>query len=329
MALIKCEECGNMISDKAKKCPKCGAPRLIQQQTQSSMRQFSQQRPVQKPEYYYDEEDDGSQHKKLYIIIGFLTLALLALGGYLVWQKRSDNPEDTMKQKIENLDPVIQNLINNMVTVEGGTFTMGATPEQGYGDNDEHPTHQVTLSSFSIGRYEVSQGEWEIVMGTNPASFAGDNCPVEFVSWYDCKEFINKLNDMTGMKFRMPTEAEWEFAARGGNKSQGYQFSGGNNLNSLAWHAGNSGSRTKAVGLKSPNELGLYDMSGNLWEWCSDWYGIYNASSQTNPIGPASGTAHVLRGGGWNGGAKNCRISNRDGRAPDYSSDRLGLRLAL
>ena len=333
MALIKCSACGSMISDKAERCPKCGAPRMVQPRNQATPPQ--PQRPVlPQPSPVYPQENytESSSSNVLYVIIGVLAAAVLGVGGFLALKsglfEKSDN-KAVSEQKTKTLDPVIQNLINNMVAVDGGTFTMGATPEQGVADNDERPTHQVTLSSFSIGRYEVTQEEWRAVMGTNPASFNGDKCPVEFVSWNDCQAFIAKLNAMTDMQFRMPTEAEWEFAARGGNNSQGYQFAGGNNLNSIGWYSGNSGSRTKEVGMKSPNELGLYDMTGNLWEWCSDWYGSYNGSAQTNPIGPENGTSRVLRGGGWNGGAKNCRISNRDGRLPDYSSDRLGLRLAL
>lgn len=325
MALIKCPSCGNLISDKAEKCPRCGAPRMRQPQPP-----VQPQQPIQPETPIYQKRNESS--KVLYVLVGVLAAAVLGLGGFLAWKSGlfggTDNKAIAEQEK-KTLDPVILNLINNMVTVEGGTFTMGATPEQGVCDNDEYPSHQVTLSSFSIGKYEVTQEEWRAVMGTNPASFQGDKCPVEFVSWNDCLEFIEKLNSLTEMKFRMPTEAEWEFAARGGNISRGYQFAGSNILNSVGWHSGNSGSRTKEVGQKSPNELGLYDMTGNLWEWCSDWYGSYSGNSQTDPTGPVNGTSRVLRGGGWNGGAKNCRISNRDGRLPDYSSDRLGLRLVI
>ena len=237
-----------------------------------------------------------------------------------------NNPPEVVK---EVNDPIIANLVKNMVKVEGGTFTMGDISGS-YVENNEYPLHQVKLSSYHIGRYEVTQEEWEAVMGNNPARFRDPKCPVEFVSWNDCQNFITKLNEMTGRKFRMPTEAEWEFAARGGNNSQKkYIYSGSNNLSSVAWHSGNSGSSTHAVGQKSPNELGLYDMTGNLWEWCDDWYGGYDSNDQENPKGPSAGSQRVLRGGGWNGAGKNCRVSNRDSRYPDYSSDRLGLRLAL
>ena len=229
-------------------------------------------------------------------------------------------------------DRIIQNLINNMVYVQGGTFMMGATSEQGSDAYDnEKPAHQVTLSSFSIGRYEVTQEEWQAVMGSNPSWFKGPKRPVENVSWDDCQAFIKKLNEMTGKQFRLPTEAEWEFASRGGIKSQGYKYSGSNNLNSVAWYADNSGNTTHDVGQESPNELGIYDMSGNVWEWCSDWYGKYSSSSQTNPTGSYSGSSRVDRGGGWNGNAWLCRVSSRDCGHPVSRSlnlGNLGLRLA-
>ena len=224
---------------------------------------------------------------------------------------------------------ILQNLINNMVYVEGGTFKMGATSEQkSEAGLDEIPAHKVILSSFSIGRYEVTQEEWQAVMGSNPSYFKGSRKPVEKVSWNDCQEFIRKLNAMTGKQFRLPTEAEWEFASRGGIKSQGYKYSGSNNLNSVAWYADNSGNTTHDVGLKSPNELGIYDMSGNVWEWCSDWYGNYSSSSQTNPTGSYSGSGRVNRGGSWGSYTRNCRVSNRYDDAPGYRNGSLGFRLA-
>ena len=228
-------------------------------------------------------------------------------------------------------DRIIQNLINNMVYVQGGTFIMGATSEQGSdADSDENPIHQVTLSSFSIGRYEVTQEEWQAVMGNNPSYFKGAKRPVENVSWNDCQEFIRKLNTMTGKQFRLPTEAEWEFASRGGIKSQGYKYSGSNNLNSVAWYRDNSGETTHDVGQKSPNELGIYDMSGNVSEWCSDWddRNYYRSSPQTNPLGPSSGSYRVDRGGCWSYFARYCRVSDRSSDYPDIRNNRLGLRLA-
>lgn len=233
---------------------------------------------------------------------------------------------------------VIDNLIRNMVYVEGGTFTMGATSEQGKDAYDnEFPTHKVTLSSFRIGKYEVTQREWKTVMGDNPSDFKGNVLPVETVSWNDCQEFIRKLNSMTGMNFRLPTEAEWEYAARGGNKSRGYKYSGSNDINIVAWYDGNSGNKTHPVGTKSPNELGLYDMSGNVWEWCQDWYdkNYYSETKSYNPVGPSWGSYRVDRGGAWSYFYKCCRVSHRGNNSPDdrYSSlgrlNYLGLRLAL
>ena len=225
---------------------------------------------------------------------------------------------------------VIQRLINNMVYVEGGTFTMGASSEQGSDAYDnEKPTHQVTLSSFSIGKYEVTQEEWQAVMGNNPSAFKGAKRPVELVSWNDCHEFIRKLNAMTGKQFRLPTEAEWEYAARGGNNSRGYKYATSDNLDRVAWYDRNSGRKTHDVGHKLPNELGLYDMSGNVYEWCQDRDGSYNSNSQTNPSGPSSGSLRVCRGGGWEFSAMFCSVSYRNSSITGDTGDNLGLRLAL
>ena len=218
-----------------------------------------------------------------------------------------------------------------MVYVKGGTFTMGATAEQGSDAyDDEKPTHSVTLSDFYIGKYEVTQAQWKAIMGSNPSRWKGDNLPVENVSWNDIQEFITKLNAQTGKKFRLPTEAEWEYAARGGNKSKGYKYSGSNSISDVAWYGDNSSSKIHPVGQKSPNELGIYDMSGNVWEWCQDWYSssAYSSSSQTNPTGPSSGSSRVLRGGSWNYSAGSCRVSLRYYNTPDYRDFNRGFRLA-
>ncbi|MBE6346189.1 MAG: PEGA domain-containing protein [Lentimicrobiaceae bacterium] len=215
-----------------------------------------------------------------------------------------------------------------MIKVEGGTFSMGATSEQGSdADSDEKPVHSVTLSDYYIGETEVTQELWEAVMGTNPSYFRGSQKPVENVSWNDCKEFITKLNNLTGMNFRLPTEAEWEYASRGGNKSKGYKYSGSNTIGNVAWYWDNSGSTTHNVKTKSPNELGIYDMSGNVWEWCEDWYGSYSSGSQTNPTGPSSGSNRVDRGGGWINNAEYCRVSNRSSFSPSDRSGNLGFRV--
>ncbi len=222
----------------------------------------------------------------------------------------------------------------NIVWVEGGTFRMGATSEQGSdadseADSDEKPVHSVTLSSFYIGKTEVTQALWKAVMGSNPSNFRGDNLPVECVSWNDCQAFIRKLNALTGQNFRIPTEAEWEFACRGGNNSRGYKYSGSNYIDNVAWYTDNSGKKTHPVATKSPNELGIYDMSGNVFEWCSDWKGDYSSGAQTNPKGPYDGSDRVLRGGGWGYGAWHCRSSYRGNHFPTNRGSNGGLRLAL
>ena len=210
-----------------------------------------------------------------------------------------------------------------MVFVEGGTFQMGATSEQGSDyDSDEKPVHSVTLDSYYIAETEVTQAQWYAIMGTTiyqqrdkasgeTLKGVGNNYPMYFVSLDEAQKFCEKLSQLTGRTYLIPTEAQWEFAARGGNMSQGYKYSGGNSLYDVAWYDNNSSDTTHSVKQKQPNELGLYDMSGNVWEWCSDWYDSYSSSSQTNPTGPSSGSDRVLRGGSWNGGAMRCRVSER------------------
>ena len=217
-----------------------------------------------------------------------------------------------------------------MVRVEAGSFVMGATPEMKKPWYDEDPTHQVKLTDdFYIGKYEVTQALWKAVMGNNPSGFKGDNLPVETVSWNECQEFISKLNSITGKTFRLPTEAEWEYAARGGNKSRGYQYSGSNILSDVAWYIDNSENMTHPVGSKQANELGIYDMSGNVFEWCQDRYGSYSSSSQTNPTGATSGSRRVNRGGSWVNNAWNCRLSYRFNDSQGYRDDYIGFRLVL
>ena len=225
-----------------------------------------------------------------------------------------------------------------MIPVEGGTFTMGATDEQGSDGNDrERPVHQVTLSTFYIGQTEVTQALWQEVMGENPSYFKGGTLPVENVSWEDCRLFIAALNDVTGRTFRLPTEAEWEFAARGGNESGGYKYSGSDLIDGVAWYSGNDSWMmrgtdyygTHPVATRNPNELGLNDMSGNVHEWCQDWFGRYSSDDQVDPTGPASGTGRVYRGGSWYFDEWFCRVSFRNSVAPTYRSYGIGLRLAL
>ncbi len=217
-----------------------------------------------------------------------------------------------------------------MVGVRGGTFTMGATNEQGTDAyDDERPTHKVTLSSFYIGQTKVTQELWQAVMGSNPSKFKGVYKPVEQVSCDDCQQFINRLNSLTGEQFKLPTEAQWEYAARGGKHSRAYKYSGSNSIGDVAWYGDNSGSQTHNVATKQANELGLYDMNGNVWEWCCDWYGDYSSGSQTDPAGPATGSDRVFRGGGWFNYARNCRVSYRGHFSPVDRGNDLGFRLAL
>ena len=218
-----------------------------------------------------------------------------------------------------------------MVHVEGGTFMMGATEQDDEAWGDEKPQHKVMLDDYYIGETQVTQALWQAVMGNNPSNWKGDNLPVETISWNDCQEFIKKLNQLTGRTFALPTEAQWEFAARGGNQSIGYKYAGSNNLGEVAWFRDNSNRETHPIAQKKANELGLYDMSGNVWEWCNDWYDYtyYELSPERNPQGPISSVNRVLRGGCWDGVARRCRVSIREFCASDYRNDGSGMRLSL
>ncbi len=255
------------------------------------------------------------------------------------WKKAADQGDEDAKENLRmlamaekrareaNKTYILKGVSFEMVFVKGGTFTMGATPEQGSDAvRDEYPAHSVTLSDYYIGKFEVTQELWRAVMGYNPSSFKGNNLPVENVSWNDIEMFIIMLNEKTGANFRLPTEAEWEYAARGGNKSKGYKYSGSDRIDDVAWYLCNN---THAVGTKLPNELGIYDMSGNVWEYCQDWYGDYSSSSMTNPTGPSSGTFRILRGGSWDMYAEYSRVSLRNVRQPNDHSATKGFRLVL
>ncbi len=256
-------------------------------------------------------------------VVGSLVFGLT---GEMLWEGESAPQPESKARTIR-----VGGVEFEMVYVEGGTFRMGATAEQGEDAADrEKPVHSVTLSDFHIGRYEVTQGLWEEVMGGNSSTNkAGDTYPVEDVSWEDCQRFIERLNRRTGLNFRLPTEAEWEYAARGGIKSKGYKYAGSDNLDEVGWYEDNSGNRTHPVGQKQANELGLHDMSGNVWEWCQDWYGEYSGSSQRNPKGPVSGSYRVLRGGSYWGSARYCRVSSRNNGVPGKWNIFSGLRLVL
>ncbi len=219
----------------------------------------------------------------------------------------------------------------SMVEVRGGTFTMGATSEQDEFRGESKPVHKVTLSAYYIGQTVVTQALWEAVMGDNPSDQQGDDLPVVNVGWYEAQNFIIKLNRMTGLKFRLLTEAEWEFAARGGTMSKGYKFSGSNNLYEVGWYDRNSNEKMQPVGTLLPNELGIYDMSGNVWEWCQDWYGKYSSKAVRNPKGPSSGVSHVYRGGCVKNYEGYCFVASRwyYDETPDAGHNLLGFRLAL
>ena len=233
-------------------------------------------------------------------------------------------------------DYTVNGVTFKMVYVEGGTFTMGCTSEQdGDCDSDETPVHSVTLSDYYIGETEVTQELWKAVMETNPSSFTGDSLPVETVSWDDCQQFIQKLNAQVegqlpaGFHFALPTEAQWEYAARGGRNSKSYKYSGSNTIGNVSWNFYSIDFATHPVKTKVANELGVYDMSGNVWEWCTDWYDSYSSSPQTNPAGPNSGSYRVRRGGSWDINARHCRVAERGNSTPDSRIINVGFRLSL
>ena len=268
--------------------------------------------------------------KRLFLATACL-LTVLLCGCKKESDATNEQENNARPAQAENRTITVGDVNFTMVYVAGGTFTMGATPEQdGDCNDDESPTHQVTLSDYYIGETEVTQQLWQAVMGSNPSEFTGDSLlPVETVSWEDCDEFVRRLNSMTGQRFSLPTEAQWEYAARGGSKSRGYKYSGSDSIGLVAWYEDNSGDQTQKVKSKRPNELGLYDMSGNVWEWCADWYGSYSSSSQTNPTGPSSGLIRVLRGGSWYYYARDCRVSFRGHDGPSNRDNLSGLRLVL
>lgn len=225
----------------------------------------------------------------------------------------------------------IKDIMFKMILVKGDTYVMGATLLQGGENKDEQVTHNVTLGDFYICTTQVTQELWNAIIGNNPSKIKDKNLPVTNVSWNDCQDFIKRLNDITGMKFRLPTEAEWEFAARGGQtgKLNGYKYSGSNTITNIMWYSKNSGNRPHEVSSKQSNELGLFDMSGNVWEWCSDWYASYDTSLSFNPKGPINGIEKVCRGGSFMSEAKECRVSIREKDLPNEISEDVGFRIVL
>ncbi len=228
---------------------------------------------------------------------------------------------------LANSAPDSSGIPANFVFVEGGSFLMGSDSLYA----DEIPQHRVTLDSFWIGKYEVTQKEWADIMGENPSSSQGDSLAIDNVSWADVQVFIQKLNQKTGLQFSLPTEAEWEFASRGGNASKGFLYSGSDELNDVGWYRFNSSRKKHNVGAKLPNELGIYDMSGGVWEWCSDWYdsSYYAVSPIENPKGPIQGTYRVARGGSWSSGTVVCRVSSRGFDSPERGDYQTGFRLVV
>lgn len=225
-------------------------------------------------------------------------------------------------------DSILQALDDKMVTISGGTFVMGAAEGDSIND-DEKPSHLVAISTFHISKYEVTQEEWEVVMGHNPSKYVGDNFPVGNVSWNDCQVFVEKLNQMTGRSYRLPTEAEWEYAARGGENSAGYKYAGSDNLFIVGWSMDNSYQTMHAVGQKQPNELGLYDMTGNVYEYCADEWYYYSDSPQTNPTHCGnSNSKRVIRGGSCDNSSENSRVTSRRSVHPKDVYPAFGLRLA-
>ncbi|MEM9936401.1 MAG: SUMF1/EgtB/PvdO family nonheme iron enzyme [Bacteroidota bacterium] len=257
-------------------------------------------------------------------------------GAIECWEEALEIAKGTEKKEIEKKlteakekqkpksHPLLQEIGIEMITIEGGSFMMGS---EDY--DDEKPIHEVSLSTFQLAKTPITQQQWENVMGKNPYSFKGcSDCPVEYISWDDAHEFLQKLHQQTGQSFHLPTEAQWEFAARGGNLSKGYTYAGSNDSNEVAWYSKNAGNKTHPVGQKKPNELGLYDMSGNVWEWCQDWYDSYPSGSQTDPTGPTSGAGRVRRGGSWYSSASVLRVAYRHRDDPSDRNVNLGFRPA-
>jgi len=298
-------------------------------------------------------EQCGKKVKKKFpkwrIPVAVLLLGVLSLVLWQVLKPKQglpENPEEEMTVSENKTDQTfnVGDVTFKMVFVEGGTFQMGSDS----GDDDERPVHNVTVRDFYMGEFEVTQALWQQVMGTtvyqqrdkadHPSwsmRGVGADYPMYYVNHTEAEEFCGRLNQRlrsqlpAGYSFALPTEAEWEYAARGGNKTNTYTYSGSNYLSDVAWYRAKRNRTTHAAGSKRANELGLYDMSGNVWEWCSDWYGSYSSSSQTDPRGPSSGSSRVFRGGSWDNIAAGCRVANRSRDSPGYRGNNYGFRLAL
>lgn len=269
---------------------------------------------------------------RLSVILMGLALSATMMAQGIIRHKTPVTPSSTKRQTAQPAaspakQQAVAQLIGNMVHVQGGTFTMGGTSSKAYWcDDSDQPAHQVTVGSFYICKYEVTQKLWKAFMGNNPSWTKADNMPVEWVNWVTAQKFIRKLNAFSGKKFRLPTEAEWEYAARGGNRSHNYLYSGSDDINAVAWWKDNSGDKLHPVGTKRPNELGLYDMTGNVYEWCSDWQAPYQSGAQTNPKGPQTGDWRVMRGGNQSSSESESGVMTRSQCMPDIATC-CGLRL--
>lgn len=285
------------------------------------------------PSYYSNPAKKNTNKIFWGLIIAILIAVIIALLTILIFAilKKISSDIDKVEAPSETFTETVNGVSFTMVMVEGGTFSMGATFEQsGSASEDEYPCHDVTLTDYYIGETEVTQDLWEVVMGTNPSHFRGYNLPVENVSWHDCQVFISRLNNLTNRNYSLPTEAQWEYAARGGNYSRHYKYSGSHDVEAVAWHTYNTNDTgPQPVKSKRANELGLYDMSGNVWEWCSDRYGSYSYSHEVNPTGVSYGSVRVCRGGSWFQYPERCRVSYRSHANPRERFNRGGLRLAL
>ena len=343
MALIKCPACGQTISNKAARCPKCGEP-IDKQASQVRVRRTW----------------------PWVLVCSLLAVAVIALVCVLLFSRNSAQSEppkpendtllvkkDSIPEKLGDREFSVNGVAFKMVYVEGGTFTMGCTSEQSDCNNDATPVHGVTLSDFMIGETEVTQALWKAVMGSEPTckdgwtdrDGHGLTYPAYRVAWDDCQMFIRELNSYfdgqlpSGWRFALPTEAQWEYAARGGSYKSTYKYAGGNNIDDLAWYTVNTydlgkenpNYGTHPVKSKGKNVLGLYDMSGNVWEWCQDVYDkdYYSVSPSNNPVCQLEGPNHVLRGGCWINSAKVCQVAFRKSGATDGCGNGVGFRLAL
>ena len=296
-------------------------------------------------EEWADDEEEGSLLSRLKANLWVVPTLVIVIAGIwglshlkACWSDSGQKAVNTTASRFETF--TVGNITFKMVYVEGGTFMMGAgEKEKEEADSDEFPPHQVTLSDYMIGETEVTEGLWKAVMGDAPLPYDGDDHPAKKVSWDDCQLFVSRLSQMTGRPFTLPTEAQWEFAARGGRYTHDFKYAGSDNLDQVGWYSVNAWDKGKGnpdfgshpVGSKAPNELGLYDMSGNVWEWCQDSYGRYTDEDQTDPQGQP-GDMHsyrVNRGGSWDYIATSARSANRRNRTPDFRNFNLGLRLAL